>query len=72
MKTFNLGLFINNMDPFDSLLLVHSPNGLTIQLGIPTSIRIQLGIPTLVWYSIWNSNLNEDRFGRVYKQLIFF
>ncbi len=46
--------------------LVHSPNGLTIQLGIHIWIRIQIGIPTWVWYSTWNSNSNGDKFGRVY------
>ncbi len=30
-------------------LLTHSPNGSTIQLGIPIWICIQLGIPTQVW-----------------------
>ncbi len=46
--------------------ITHSPNGLTIQLGIPIWIRIQIGIPTWVWYSTWNSNSNGDKFGRVH------
>ncbi len=45
--------------------VMHSPDGSSIQLGIPIWICIQLGIPTLVWYSTWNSNLNGDTFGRV-------
>ena len=39
-----------------SLLSIHSPDGSTIQLGIPIWICIKLGIPTQVWYSTWNSN----------------
>ncbi len=57
--TLSLKVFTLRLD-------LHSPNGLTIQLGIPIWIRIQIGSPTWVWYSTWNSNSNGDKFGRVW------
>ncbi len=50
---------------------IHSPKWLTIQLGNPIQIRIQIGIPSWVWYSIWNSNPNGDKFGRVFDNNVF-